>query len=68
MALYQYECDCGNVFEEMLPMSESSGLRHCPKCGQLAPKVMAPTNFVLKGGGWSKENYGQQARKEGKLK
>ena len=32
--IYRYACDCGELTEEVLPMSKSKHLPDCPKCGK----------------------------------
>ncbi len=42
MPIYEYRCSCGEKFEDIHRMSESSESQHCPKCGELAPRIMSP--------------------------
>ena len=57
MPLYEYVCpDCELLFEKHVKIDESSP--PCPKCGgDKAHKVVSPTTFQLKGGGWAKDGY-----------
>jgi putative FmdB family regulatory protein len=59
MPIYEYGCDaCGHKFEEQQKMADPP-LRVCPQCGKESlEKLIAATSFVLKGGGWYKDGYG----------
>lgn len=59
MPIYEYECPkCGHVFEEWGKASEPHKKEPCPVCGELSPRVMSRTSFVLKGDGWYVSDYG----------
>ena len=59
MPIYEYRCPvCGHVFEEWVKLSEAHGQEPCPKCGELSPRMISHTSFVLKGGGWYVTDYG----------
>jgi len=47
MPLYEYCCECGHRFEELHRMSEASDLQPCPKCGELAERIMSAWGRVL---------------------
>ncbi|MBR9982094.1 MAG: zinc ribbon domain-containing protein [Desulfatitalea sp.] len=56
MPVYEFECKCGHVFEELVPMGTDS--RKCPHCkGKQAKKIMSTCTFELKGGGWYADGY-----------
>lgn len=56
MPVYEFECKCGHVFEELVPMDTES--RKCPNCGKnKAKKILSPCTFELKGGGWYADGY-----------
>ncbi|MDA8138565.1 MAG: zinc ribbon domain-containing protein [Desulfobacteraceae bacterium] len=56
MPVYEFECKCGHVFEELVPMgTESHKCPHCKK-GE-AKKILSPCTFELKGGGWYADGY-----------
>ena len=58
MPLNQYECQsCGHQ-HEALQKFNAAPLVTCPKCeiGVLKKQLFA-SGFVLKGGGWYKDNY-----------
>ena len=40
MPFYDYECVCGNAFEDIQPMSKCREPQPCPECGKLAEKVI----------------------------
>jgi putative FmdB family regulatory protein len=64
MPVYLYECrNCGE-FEITHSIKEE--LNECPKC-QAAGKephkptrLIAPTSFILEGGGWASEGYNKK--------
>jgi putative FmdB family regulatory protein len=55
MPVYEFECNCGNSFEELVPMGTTSS--ECPQCHQGAKKIMSTCTFELKGGGWYADGY-----------
>lgn len=55
MPVYEFECDCGHSFEELVSMGTKSS--ECPKCYEKAKKIMSPCTFELKGGGWYADGY-----------
>ena len=55
MPVYEFECSCGNVAEDLVRMGTRS--IKCPKCGGRAKKIMSPCTFELKGGGWYADGY-----------
>lgn len=54
MPIYVYKCaKCGGTLKVLQKMDAPP-----PKCcGKPAGKVMAPSNFVLKGKGWFRDGY-----------
>lgn len=55
--IYVYECQkCSQQWEYMQAVGEGPKTE-CEKCGGKLEKIMAPTAFVLKGGGWYKDLY-----------
>lgn len=56
MALYQYRRQDGTTFEVRQKMSEPP-LTECPETGQPVERVISGGAFVLKGSGWSADNY-----------
>ncbi len=58
MPVYVYECDkCGGRFECTQSIKDAPKTE-CESCGGKLTKVIVPTAFVLKGGGWYKDLYG----------
>lgn len=45
MPYYEYECLCGNKFEDLVPMVRCSEPHTCPKCGEFARRVMSPLHW-----------------------
>jgi putative FmdB family regulatory protein len=57
MPTYEYECDCGNAWEEDQRISDPP-TELCPKCGQKhARRVIGKPTFILKGEGWASDGY-----------
>ena len=60
MPIYEYECEeCQNIFEEWQRNHECNEAA-CPECGGKAGRVISPTSFVLKGGGWYTTDYARK--------
>jgi putative FmdB family regulatory protein len=62
MPCYLYYCDVEKVeFEAIHSITEE--LQECPKCAEaerpshLPKRLIAPTSFVLIGGGWGSSGY-----------
>lgn len=55
MPVYEFECSCGEVTEELTKMDTRSIA--CPKCGNKAKKIISACSFELKGGGWYADGY-----------
>lgn len=55
MPVYEFECQCGKVTEELVRMNTEQ--IECPKCHKMAKKIMSPCSFELKGGGWYADGY-----------
>ena len=56
MPVYEFECKCGHIFEDLVPMGTEKA--KCPRCqGEKAKKIMSPCTFELKGGGWYADGY-----------
>jgi putative FmdB family regulatory protein len=64
MPTYEYRCNnCGHELEASQKITEPA-LKLCPECNQdKLERLISGGNFVLKGGGWSKDNYGAPKRK-----
>jgi putative FmdB family regulatory protein len=57
MPIYEYECQsCKKHFEYMHGMSEPKKTT-CEACGGSLERLISPSGFVLKGGGWYKDLY-----------
>ena len=55
MPVYEFECKCGHVFEELVRMDTKQ--KKCPRCRKMAKKIMSACTFELKGGGWYADGY-----------
>ncbi len=62
MPIYEYACDaCHYRFEKFQPVS-AEPVQECPKCKERkAKRLISPSNFHLKGGGWYKEGYSKES-------
>lgn len=59
MPIYIYECPKCKTQKEIFHTSSGTGpiTWWCNRCNVEAKRIIAPTNFVLKGDGWAKDNY-----------
>ena len=66
MPIYEYECaSCGGRFEVTRKFSDPQ-LTVCALCnGGDIRKVLSPTAFLLKGGGWYATDYASKDRTDG---
>lgn len=63
--IYVYECQgCSQQWEYMQSVGEAPKTE-CEKCAGKLEKIIAPTAFVLKGGGWYKDLYSSSSSKSG---
>ncbi len=64
MPVYEYECgSCGGRFEVIRKFSDPD-LAECALCkASTVRKVLSPTAFLLKGGGWYATDYPSADRK-----
>jgi putative FmdB family regulatory protein len=61
---YEYECPkCPRVFEVRQRITEPA-LTTCDRCGGPIHRLLSPTPFILKGGGWYVTDYPSEARKQ----
>ena len=57
MPTYDYACeDCSSEEEQVHSITETPEF-YCSKCGGKMKRCISKTEFVLKGGGWAKDNY-----------
>ena len=56
MPIYEYEREDGTRFEIIQKMSDDA-LSECPTTGQKVKRLVSPSAFHLKGGGWYKTDY-----------
>ena len=59
MPIYNFKCDCGKEYEELV--SSNTTTFKCT-CGKEANKVPSLSNFHLKGPGWAKDNYSKDKK------
>ena len=59
MPTYEYKCEkCGHEFEREQRITEDP-IKTCPECkSRQAKRLLSPSNFILKGGGWYADGYG----------
>lgn len=64
MPTYEYRCDkCGYEFEVSQRITEDP-IDTCSQCGGQVQRLIAATNFILKGGGWHKTDYAPPSARE----
>ena len=57
MPLYEYSCEkCGKRFEVLQKFSDEPLTTH-PDCGGKVERLVSPSAFHLKGGGWYATDY-----------
>ena len=60
MPTYEYRCSkCRQDFEVVQKITDDP-VKECPECGGSVERLIAATNFILKGGGWYKSDYAQR--------
>ena len=65
MPTYEYQCDqCQRTFEVRQRIT-AEPLTRCEACGGALRRLLSPTPFILKGGGWYVTDYPSEARKKG---
>ena len=59
MPTYDYQCQkCGHEFERVQRITEDP-IKTCPECkSKKAKRLLSAPNFILKGGGWYADGYG----------
>jgi putative FmdB family regulatory protein len=65
MPTYEYVCEaCGHAWEARQSMKDDP-LTDCPSCGEPKAKrqISLGAGFILKGGGWYSDLYGNKAAK-----
>jgi putative FmdB family regulatory protein len=65
MPTYDYQCQkCGFEFEREQRITEDP-IKTCPECkSRKAKRLLSPSNFILKGGGWYADGYGSSGGKK----
>ena len=60
MPTYEYRCDkCGKTFEVFQRITDDP-VEKCQDCGGKVQRLVNATNFILKGSGWYKTDYGKK--------
>jgi putative FmdB family regulatory protein len=64
MPIYEYQCAaCGHTFDTLQKIGEAM-LTRCPECGaESLRKLISPSAFRLKGGGWYETDFKTGNRK-----
>ena len=59
MPTYEYRCSkCQKEFEVFQKITDDP-VKKCTECGGSVERLIAATNFILKGSGWYKSDYTQ---------
>jgi len=61
MALYEFECDCGNKVEVIQKVKDPPP--SCRICSKDMKKYISRTSFILKGEGWFRDGYSKRPNK-----
>lgn len=60
MPTYEYRCDkCKKTFEVFQKITDDP-VKQCKDCGGEVRRLVNATNFILKGSGWYKTDYGKK--------
>ena len=61
MPLFDHRCrECGNRFEVLVSLANLRKPQPCPACdSEETIRLVTPSRFSLKGGGWAKDGYGR---------
>ena len=65
MILYEYICECGEVYEVYQGITENRlTSMYCPKCGTIKPvkRQVGSSRFKLKGSGWFRDGYTKEKK------
>lgn len=66
MPIYEYECQkCKNRFEYTQSIKDPKKTT-CEECDGPLERLISPSGFVLKGGGWYKDLYSSSKKPETK--
>lgn len=63
MPIYEYRCTACERVTEVIQRMGARGPRKCEYCDGKMEKLISRTSFMLKGGGWFAEGYGNGGRK-----
>jgi len=67
MPIYEYECqNCKKHFEYTQGIKEPKK-ETCEECGGSLDRLISPSGFVLKGGGWYKDLYSSTKKSDAKV-
>lgn len=64
MPIYEYECPKCGEFEHRQSLNDPT-LTRCPACKAKVVKIISPSAFQLKGGGWYSDAYQKKASTSG---
>jgi putative FmdB family regulatory protein len=60
MPIYEYECEACNKRVEYIQSFSDAPKTTCEHCGGKLSRVISPSGFILKGGGWYKDLYSKK--------
>ena len=64
MPTYEYQCDrCHRTFEARQRITDAP-LEQCETCGGPVRRLLAPTQFILKGDGFYVNDYPSESKKK----
>jgi putative FmdB family regulatory protein len=58
MPIFDYRCDCGHIWEEMI-LSDNKDPIKCPACNMIGQntRLVGLSHFKLKGDGWYETDF-----------
>ena len=62
MPTYEYQCTKGHHFEVEQRIT-AEPLKRCRICRSKVQRLISPSTFILKGGGWYSDGYGPSGSK-----
>lgn len=52
MAIYEYKCSQGHMYEEERPMTEKQKVIDCPTCGERLSRIFTSNGVIFKAKGF----------------
>jgi putative FmdB family regulatory protein len=63
MPYYEFQCPkCGKIVEKYYKTKKDIDIVKCDVCDIEMKRILSPTSFTLKGGGWSASGYSKEKK------